>query len=392
MIYAFRKFIKSIIYIAIILSGLDANAQVSVVQNIINKIESYKNLSYRSVDKKKELFTSDTIVEQHNAVFQKVPEDKDWGYLFNIESLNERNKLAYTDLYNGQNLIHITPADSTYEIQKIREFDSQATLPGCLKWIQSRLGSRTSKIIKTNDTTIHSVDSYHFVINVYDTIINKEHNYTDVHLYVDKVSGMPDCIIIKSINTTFGNGVSRYYSESSYLDYRFNQAYISIASMTLPQGFHPPRERPALSVPALLTPGSVAPDWSLHTADGRKMSLTKMKGKVILLDFYFIGCENCMFSLNALNNLNEKYRNQNVVIASITDRDNNQTILAFEKNYHIKYPGYVNAANVVKSYHVNAFPTFYLISKEGKIANVIVGYDDDFEEKATSIIDSLLKK
>ncbi len=47
---------------------------------------------------------------------------------------------------------------------------------------------------------------------------------------------------------------------------------------------------------------------------------------------------------------------------------------------------------MVNSYHVKAFPTFYFIDKEGKIAGVLAGYDNNFEEKATSILDKLMKK
>jgi peroxiredoxin len=142
----------------------------------------------------------------------------------------------------------------------------------------------------------------------------------------------------------------------------------------------------------LLTPGTVAPDWTLYTANGKKMSLSQLKGRVVLLDFYFIGCTACMDAIKPLKNLHEKYRGKNILIASVTKRDSKKAVLAFEKQYKIKYTGYVDAANVVKSYHVEGFPTFYLIDKEGKIANAAVGFGDDFEEKMTSIIDMLLNK
>jgi peroxiredoxin len=174
-----------------------------------------------------------------------------------------------------------------------------------------------------------------------------------------------------------------------FFDYKFNQDNIDIASIAIPIGFHPHKEQPDLS---LLASGTVAPNWTLYDAEGKKMSLTQMKGKVVLLDFYFIGCWGCMKSLKPLNKLHEKYKNQNVVIASITERDSQKSVLAFDKNYQIKYPGYVNAADVVKLYHVDGFPTFYFIDKEGKIGNAFVGYSDDFEEKVSAIIDNLLKK
>ena len=391
MIYHIKSLIRSFIFIALVLPGMRVNAQVSLVQNIIDKIEGYKNYSYHSISRLKELFTGDTITEQHSAIFAKAPEDKNFGYLFNIETKNENDKSTYTDLYNGQNLIHITPEDSTYEMQQIHAFNTQGTLPGCLTWIRDRLEKRLSKIEKTNDTILHAIGSYHLIVTIYDTIINKEHNYTVVHLFIDKLSGMPDCIIIKSRNTTFGDGISNYYSERRYFDYKFNQKDIDITAMTIPKGLHLPKERSALpkEQTGLLALGSDAPDWSLYAADGKKMSLTQMKGRVVVLDFFFIGCGGCMLSLKPLNKLHEKYKN--VAIISMTERDSKKSVLEFEKNYHIKYPTYVNAADVVKSYHVEGFPTFYFIDKKGKIANVFVGYSDDFEEKATSIINNLLK-
>jgi thiol-disulfide isomerase/thioredoxin len=394
MTYAIKRLITPSICIALVLYSVEVNAQASLVQKTIDKIESYKNFSYQSINKQKELFTSDTITKQHNAIFIRRSEDKNFGYLFKIKTLTEHDKFSYTDLYDGQNLLRVIPEDSTYEMQEIHSFNSQGTLPGCLEWIKGRLEKKTSQIVKTSDTIINSIDSYHLIANVYDTIINKEHNYTYVHLFIDKLSGMPDCVIIRSRNTTFGDGISNYYSESRYFDYKFNQNDSDKISMTIPAGFHLPKEAPVLpkEQTVLLASGSPAPDWTLYTESDKKMTLAQMKDKVVLLDFFFIGCGDCMFSLKSLNNIHEKYKNQNVAIASMTFRDNKKSVIEFEKSYNIKYPIYVAAGDVAKSYHVEGFPTFYFIDKEGKIANVIAGYSDDFEAKATLIINDLLNK
>jgi peroxiredoxin len=157
----------------------------------------------------------------------------------------------------------------------------------------------------------------------------------------------------------------------------------------MPKGYHLRKDPTILP---LLSPGIIAPDWNLEAADGKKISLAQLKGKVVLLDFFFIGCWGCMESIKPMNEIYEKYKNQNITVVSLTERDSKRSLLEFEKNYHINYPGYVNAAGVVKSYHVTGFPTFYFIDKEGKIANAFVGYNDDFKGKVTSAIDDLLKK
>lgn len=396
MIYLIRKFIKPFTCCVLVLFGANVNAQIVSVQQIIDKMESHKNFSYRAVNRMREIFAKDTVTTQIHTVLEKATADKSLGYLFNMETKTANDQFINTDLYNGQQLIHTDPKDSTYQIQspQMMGYTLQSTLPGRLKWIQGRLEKGLSKVVKTSDTTINAVDNYHLIVHIKDTLINKEHDYSYVHLYIDKLSGMPDCIIIRSRDMSFGNGATMYYSETHYSDYKFDEDNIDIASMTVPKGFHPPKEQPALPKEQtdLLALGSVAPAWTLYTADGKKMSLTQLKGKVVLMDFYFIGCAGCMLSLKPLSNLYENYKGKNFVIASLTERDSKQSVLEFEKNYRLKYPGYVNTADVVKAYHVKSFPTFYYIDKEGKIANVHVGYGDDFEKNATAIIDDLLKK
>jgi peroxiredoxin len=380
MISPIRRQAILFLYIALTLSGIQANAQASLLQIAIDKIDGYKQFSYQSIHIEKELFAGDTTVEEQRAVFEKTLN----VYLFSIETA------AYTDIYDGQNLLHIIPKDSTYEIKEIQTFNTQSTLSGTLKWIASRLEKKSAGIKQTVDTTIHAVDSRHLIATVYDTVIDNQRNFTVVDVFIDKASGMPDCIIVNSRNTTYGAGISTYYSESRYFNYTFDQHNVAIA---VPKGFHALNSQPlsASGPPALLAAGSLAPNWTLYTSEGKKMSLGQMKGKVILLDFYFIGCFPCMQTLKPLNKIYAKYKNQQVVIASLTERDSPKAVLAFEKNYQIDYRGYVGAADVVKSYHVSGFPTFYFIDKEGKIADVFVGDSTNFEEKVTSILDNLIQ-
>ena len=385
MTYPISKLIKPIICMAFISFGMSAMAQVSLIQRAIDKLEGYKNFSYQDTYKQKE-YTNDTLIMYHKDVFSRAPEDKISGYLFSMETLIMGEKFPYMDVYNGQNLMHITPGDSSYSMSKIRASATQQSLLGYLKRLNDLLHKRPYRI--AGDTTINAIAYAHLIMNTYDTIINKEHYYTRIHLIFDKLSGMPIYIIGKSRHVT-GDGVTNYYSKHSYFNYKFDQDNIDLASIMPPKGLHPSKKLPVLT---LLSPGTVAPDWTLYTADGKKMSLSQMKGKIVLLDFYFIGCTGCMLSIKPMNNLHKKYKNQNVVIASITERDSKKSVLAFDKQYRIYYPGYVEAADVVKSYHVTGFPTFYFIDKEGKVANVFNGYDDDFEQKAALTIDGLLKK
>ncbi|MDB5030570.1 TlpA disulfide reductase family protein [Mucilaginibacter sp.] len=389
MTYTIRMLIKAAICIAFFLYNTDVKAQTSLVQNVIDKLESYKNFSYQYIYKQKD-FTSDTLIKKGKDIFLKTPEDKFIGYLFRRETSDTEGKNYDINLYNGQNLINLTPQDSTYQIKKTLSGAIGGSLFFYLKLMKSKTNEKRP-VINGGDTIINALTCTHIITTIYDTVISKEHYYTRVHLFVNKQTGLPKSIISQSRNNFVGNGITNSYTENSYSDYKLDQADIGIATFTVPKGFHLPK--PQTTPPlALLTSGTVAPDWTMYSADGKKVSLTQLKGKVVLLDFYFIGCLPCMDAIKPLNKLYEKYKSKDIVIASVTDRDSKKTVLAFEKQYGIKYPGYVDAAGVVKSYHVDSFPTFYLIDKEGKIANTFIGYSDDFEAKTTTIIDTLLNK
>jgi len=385
-----KKLIRLFICLGFILIGSNTNAQVALLQNTIDKLESYKNFSYQYVYKQKEAF-GDTLVLNQKFALLKMANNSEIGYFYKRELKYGDMKLPAIDLYNGKNLMSLDLLDSTYVTKNLHPTTFNESLPAELNWLKTFLKKNPSKIALSGDTIINSINSYHLIFNTKDTIDNKVHSYVRIHLFIDKVTGLPVGKFTRATTADYGKELTNFYSEENYFNYKMDQDNINIDYFAIPEGFHPPKVKPAEQT-ALLTPGTVAPDWILYDTDDKKTSLAQMKGKVILLDFYFIGCGGCMLSLRSLDNIYEKYRNQNFVITSLTERDSKKSVLAFDKIYHIKYPGYIDASDAVKSYHVTGFPTFYFIDKEGKIASVLVGYSDNFEEKAITIIDDLLKR
>ena len=390
MVYFIIRLIKQSICVAIILFSVNVNAQVSLVQNAIDKLESYKNFSYQYVYKQKDVF-SDTLIYDQKFVLLKIPEDKEIGYFFKHEYKYGGMKIPATDLYNGKNLISLYPSDNTYTTRNSQAMTFSESLLGDLNWIKTFLTKNPSKIVKSSDTTFNSINCYHLIVNTKDTIINKDHLYVRIHLFIDKVTGLPIGRFTRSRGADFGKEVTNYYTEDSYFNYKIDQDNINKVSFAVPDGFHAPKEKPKEQT-ALLAPGKIAPDWTLYDTDGKKTSLSQMKGKIVLLDFFFVGCVPCMNTLAPLDKLHEKYKNKNFVILSISDRDSKKLVMAFKKVQRIKNQMYPDGSDVAKLYHMTAAPTFYFIDREGKIASIVDGYSDDFEKKMTSIIDDLLKK
>ncbi|SEW40165.1 TlpA family protein disulfide reductase [Chitinophaga arvensicola] len=376
-------YIKLLICLLLILSGEKANAQAALVQKAIDKVGSYQHLKYQLVSKIRE-YTDDTMVSIHKDLLLKAPGDTNFGYFFRMEALNPGNSLPYIAVYNGKNLAELHPQDSTYTIDKIKPYPFAGSLPGYLKVISNLLKKKPSEMAA--DTTIDAHPCSHVVLNTYDTVINKEHLYTRIHIFIDQLSGLPVRIMANSRSANTGDGITDYYLEFRYTNYELTESPQDLVAVSVPEGFHLPLVQ--TPVPVLLAAGTVAPDWELYSSDGRKLSLSQLKGKVVLLDFFFIGCMPCMQSLKPLNRLHEKYKN--VEFVSLTSRDSKSSVTKFRGKYNISYPIYTDAADVEAQYHVTGFPTFYFIDKKGTIASVLVGYGDDFEQKVAATLDSLL--
>jgi peroxiredoxin len=388
MICSVKKLVRPALCLTVFLYSSTVDAQISSIQNLIDKVESYSNFSYQSVNKKRDM-SADTTVALNKELFSKAPNDKLFGYLYSIETNHTTETYHKIDLYNGEGLTILSIIDSTFFSEKGPYIPYSQSLIGGLKFLKERYNKRPFRITMLKDTIINGVINSHLIANVYDTIDNNEHLYSNRTYYIDKQTGLPSLVTIKG-RYKYGGAVNDYYDETKYFDYKMDRSDITVANFVIPKGFKP-REKQATSL-ALLAAGTTAPDWTLYDANGKKVSLSQLKGKVVVLDFYFIGCSGCMLSLKPLNAIYEKYKNKELIIASLTGRDSKKAVLDFEKRYKIKHTGYINAADVVKSYHVTTFPTYYFIDKEGKIDSVILGYNDDLEQKITAQIDKLLSK
>ena len=110
----------------------------------------------------------------------------------------------------------------------------------------------------------------------------------------------------------------------------------------------------------------------------KPLSLSALRGKVVLLDFWTYGCINCMHIIPDLKKLEHKYPSELVVIGvhsakfdNEKDTDNIRRIIV---RYEIEHP-VVNDADfaIWRAYAVRAWPTRYLIDPDGYIIGRLEG-------------------
>jgi thiol-disulfide isomerase/thioredoxin len=119
-----------------------------------------------------------------------------------------------------------------------------------------------------------------------------------------------------------------------------------------------------------------APDFTLKTLDGQEITLSKLKGKVILLDFWATWCGPCRESIPHLIHLYKTYQKNGLeVIGMNLDRGDIETVRRFAKAMNIPYPIVSTPEEVSRNFGITGLPTAVFIDKEGKVREKIVGFN-----------------
>lgn len=119
-------------------------------------------------------------------------------------------------------------------------------------------------------------------------------------------------------------------------------------------------------------------------------SLNKLRGKVTLVDFWYMNCAPCIDAIPHLNDLNTKYAEDGLVTIGINPFDNTTKSLArfpnFLENNKIDYPILFSERSEMQKFKVRGYPTFYLINNHGKVIYSHVGFGEEMPNAVDSLI------
>lgn len=139
--------------------------------------------------------------------------------------------------------------------------------------------------------------------------------------------------------------------------------------------------------------GSNAPDFTLNTLDGKQISLSAMRGKWVLLDFWGSWCAPCRKGNPHLVELYKKYSAKGIEFIGLGVSDTDERLREAIKEDGLLWPN----ANTSQSeegrelpsvYQVRGVPTKILINPQGIIEYVETGYDpsaDQLGEKLSAV-------
>ncbi len=138
--------------------------------------------------------------------------------------------------------------------------------------------------------------------------------------------------------------------------------------------------------PPGLSPGKEPPDFNLKTIDGRTISLSDLRGKVVLINFWATWCPPCKEEIPLFIDVYKKYKDKGFEILAISTDTSAETVKKFANEYKIPFPVLVDDGKVSNLYSIQGLPTSLLIGRDGKIVKVKLGKYREIERDIKEIL------
>jgi peroxiredoxin len=330
-----------------------------------------------------------------HCAFKKQVADTLAGY-----QLTSINDYGLGVIYDGNNMY--TRNGNTLEIidgalypTKIKELKNMQSVYPLFKYINNQLQryTRDTMVAKLKITTTIYHGQFCYQIVQTDAIGNKGVT-VEVSYYVTRQTNIPIGQLIKMEYTTGQIKETRIYDE--YItDLKLFELTDNVFSKDRFTGYarqvqYNPKMKDDAS--PLLAIGSLAPNWELPLITGNKIKLSDLKGKVVVMDFWFKACIPCQQQMVDLQKLYTKYNKAKVVfigVNTIDDLVKGQLKLFLEKR-NITMPSAYNGKAVEKQYQAYSSPALFVIDKDGKVVYAKEGYEYTLEKDLSALLDASL--
>lgn len=395
-----------LVCIALLLCGTVARAQRSYeAKNILRlsreKCQSIKGGHYVMQWKKKYLSDKDTITSRYTCDFKKLPADTVYGKAF--AQFEEFDEGGTHYLYTGNEFVWYY--DTVGEVMSCDQWADKIIRGRHNRTFYYALTNKTCYPIATEEEMADSSYSYslsetmldgrpcHLVDYVKkdfppDTVFGIIPIRYEVNLWIDKQNYMPIQYTI-AVDIVEGQDTQYEYTLSKLLafDTVLDESHLSLKSIPAEVSL---KDYVPYTPPEPLAEGTAAPDWSLPTLTGDTVRLADLKGKVVLIDFFYKSCAPCCAALPTLQSLHEKYKNRDFVMIGIDpyDKPEKDEMADFLSKREVTYTVLFSDYELSKVYHVAGYPTLFFIDRDGKIAKIETGFSKTMEEE---IEEQLLK-
>jgi peroxiredoxin len=132
-------------------------------------------------------------------------------------------------------------------------------------------------------------------------------------------------------------------------------------------------------------------DFTLTSIEGEEITLSKLKGRVVLIDFWATWCPPCRNSIPLFSKLYNEYHDQGFSVLGISSEEK-AVLIQYRDEHRVPYPILLGTKEVFRMYGVSAIPKIIILDKKGVVRKTQVGFAPELEQGFTALINSLLRE
>jgi peroxiredoxin len=139
--------------------------------------------------------------------------------------------------------------------------------------------------------------------------------------------------------------------------------------------------------------GEPAPNFRLRDLNGQMVSLSDLRGKVVLLNFWATWCGPCRVEMPAMEELYRTFsRNDFEILAVSTDAQGASVTRPFQQENHLTFPILHDADyRVGLTYGARSLPMTFMVDRQGIVRHQIFGARDWGAAEAHQLVQMLMK-
>lgn len=134
--------------------------------------------------------------------------------------------------------------------------------------------------------------------------------------------------------------------------------------------------------------GEAAHPFALNDLNGKRFDLNELRGRVVVLKFWFTTCAPCVKEMPRLNSLVEQYKNDPNVVFLAPCLDDAATAAAFLRRQRFAYHVLPNARSMAEQYRIYGYPTHVVIGRGGDIKALFSGVNEAIDQ----VLDNAIQK
>lgn len=154
-----------------------------------------------------------------------------------------------------------------------------------------------------------------------------------------------------------------------------------------------PTSQDDIEATTLIHAGDMAPDFTVEMLDGSKVTLSELRGKVVLVGFWATWCPPCRQELSHMQkDVIDRFAGKDLVVLPISRGEKRKTVEEYIAKMGYTFPiGLDGDQSIYRKYASNYIPRSFVVGRDGKVVYVAVGYDEQIAKEIDAAISEALK-